>query len=89
MQITTQIGVLRKKEKAESKEIWAKEKERKKEKRKEESKKHKREERSIQTEERKKKKKKKKCRHLFFLCGLGIELGLTCLPKFTIMPHYS
>ena len=46
--------MLRKKEKAESKEIWAKEKERKKEKRKEESKKHKREERSIQTEERKK-----------------------------------
>ena len=74
--------MLRKKEKAESKEIWAKEKERKKEKRKEESKKHKREERSIQTEER-------KCRHLFFLCGLDIELGLTCLPKFTIMPHDS
>ena len=70
--------MLRKKEKAESKETWAKEKE----KRKEESKKHKREERSIQTEER-------KCRHLFFLCGLDIELGLTCLPKFTIMPHYS
>ena len=83
--------MLRKKEKAESKEIWAKEKERKKEKRKEESKKHKREERSIQTEERKEKKKKKerKCRHLFFLCGLDIELGLTCLPKFTIMPHDS
>ena len=80
--------MLRKKEKAESKEIWAKEKERKKEKRKEESKKHKREERSIQTEERKKK-KKKKCRHLFFLCGLDTELGLTCLPKFTIMPHDS
>ena len=82
--------MLRKKEKAEIKEIWAKEKERKKEKRKEESKKHKREERSIQTEERKKKKKKeRKCRHLFFLCGLDIELGLTCLPKFTIMPHDS
>ena len=65
--------MLRKKEKAESKEIWAKEKERKKEKRKEESKKHKREERSIQTEERKKKKKKESVGTCFFYVDLTLS----------------